>query len=52
MSSKQAQNGCLNYDFKWEVLEDLKEAHLLMNSMLLSEDLNFTKLQIHQEDLT
>ena len=52
MSLEQARNGCLNYDFKWEVSEDLKGHHLLMKSMLLSGDINFTKLQRHQEGLT
>ena len=28
MSSKQAQNGCLNCAFKWEDSEDLNKAHL------------------------
>ena len=28
MSSKQAQNECLYYDFKWEDSENLNEAHL------------------------
>ena len=30
MSLEQAQNGRLNYAFKWEASEDLKETHLLI----------------------
>ena len=52
MSSQQAQNECLNYAFKWEDSKDLKEVHLLMNSMLSSKDINLIMLQIHQDGLT
>ena len=39
MSSEQTQNRYLNYAFKWEVSKDLNEAHILMKSVLSSEDL-------------
>ena len=52
MNSKKAQNGCLNYAFKWEALEDLKEVHFLKKSVLPSEDLSLTISQRHQEGLT
>jgi len=34
MSSEQTQNGCLNYALKWGTSKNLKEAHLLMKSVL------------------
>jgi len=52
MSSEQTQNGCLNHDFKWKASEDLKEAHMLMNSVLSCEDLNLIMLQRHKKTLT
>ena len=36
MSSEQAQNGCPNYAFKWEVLEYLKVMNLVLPSLYKS----------------
>ena len=52
MSLEQAHNRYLNYAFKWEASEDLKEAHMLMKPMLPSEDLNLIMLQGYQEGFT
>lgn len=52
MSLEQAHNGCLNYAFKWEALEDLKKSHILMKSVFPSKDINLIMRQRHQEGLT